>query len=173
MKRLIAVLCASILALVLGGCSEAPSDNHDADIKALKDNEVQWNKDMAAKDADKIVAHYAQDAVLMNPGMPASNGKAAILKTMKDMVTDPAFSLQFQSTQVDVAKSGDMAYTHGTYTFAMTDPATKKVINDKGTYVTVYKKQADGSWKAVQDAAISEMPPPAPEPMESAKGKKK
>jgi ketosteroid isomerase-like protein len=81
------------------------------------------------------------------------------------MVADPAFSLQFQAMHVEVAKSGDLAYTHGAYTMVMTDPASKKVVNDRGSYVTVYKKQADGGWKAIQDAAISEgTPTPVPAP---------
>jgi ketosteroid isomerase-like protein len=33
---------------------------------------------------------------------------------------------------------------------------------DKGTYLTVFKKQSDGSWKAVEDFTASEIPPPAP-----------
>jgi len=175
MKRRLVLTGATALAVVLSGCGDmaSTSTNHDADIQALKDNEAQWNKDFEAKDADKLVAHYTDDAVLMNPGAPASSGKDAIRTALKGMVSDPALSLKFQATQVEVAKSGDMAYTHGNYQMTMTDPATKKVINDKGTYVTVYKKQADGSWKAVQDAAISEVPPPAPAPEPAKSGKKK
>ena len=161
MKRCFAVFCAAGLIALLNACSEAPA-NTDADMKALKDNEAQWNKDYEAKDVNKIAAHYADDAVLMNPGMPASKGKAAIQKTLSDMVGDPALSLKFEADHVDVA--GNMAYTQGHYTMTATDPATKKPMNDHGSYVTVYKKQADGSWKAVQDAAISEVPPPAPPP---------
>ncbi|HTT65113.1 MAG TPA: hypothetical protein VMG35_24850 [Bryobacteraceae bacterium] len=56
---------------------------------------------------------------------------------------------------------GDMAYTQGAYTMTMTDPASKKTVNDKGGYVTIYKKQADGSWKAVADIASSSNPPAA------------
>ena len=42
----------------------------------------------------------------------------------------------------------------------MTDPKAKKPVTDKGKYVTVYKKQADGSWKAVADIMNSDMPLP-------------
>ena len=42
----------------------------------------------------------------------------------------------------------------------MTNPKTKKPVTDKGKYVTVYKKQADGSWKAVADILNSDMPLP-------------
>ena len=161
-----AAALVTVLILAAAGCGDATSSagNHDADIQALKDNETQWNKDFESKDAAKLAAHYTDDAVLMNPGAPASAGKDAVRKTLTEMVADPALSLKFQASQVEVAKSGDLAYTHGAYAMTMTDPASKKVINDKGTYLTVYRKQADGSWKACQDAAISETAPPAPEP---------
>jgi ketosteroid isomerase-like protein len=147
---------------MLSACTEtAVATNTDAEIKAIKDGEVQWNKDFEAKDAAKLGAHYTEDAILMNPGMPAAKGKAAIQKAFGEMVTDPAFSLKFEADRVEVAKSGDLGYTQGHYTLTVTDAATKKPFTDHGSYVTIYKKQADG-WKAVQDAAISEVPPPAP-----------
>jgi uncharacterized protein (TIGR02246 family) len=165
MKQL-ATLCAiTTLALTLTACTQP--DTHDADVKAVQDNEAQWNQDYAAKDAGKIVAHYADDAVLMGPGTQSRSGKDAISDIVKGMVSDPALALKFQSSKVEVAKSGDIAYTQGTYTMTMTDPQTKQVINDHGSYVTTYRKQADGSWKAVADIATSEVPPPPP-PMPAA-----
>ena len=170
MKRHSAALCATALLALLAGCATPPpAVNTGAEIQAIKDNEVQWNKDWDAKDAAKLVAHYTDDAVLMVPAMPALQGAAAIQKALTEMVADPALSLKFQAGRVELAKSGDLAYTQGTYTLTVTDPATKKPITDKGSYVTVYKKQADGSWKAVQDAAVSEIPPPAPEPAKKKK----
>ena len=41
----------------------------------------------------------------------------------------------------------------------MTDPATKKPLESTGSYLTVWQKQADGSWKAVEDFIT---PGPAP-----------
>ena len=34
----------------------------DADIKAVKDVEADWVKDIAAKDADKFASYYSDDA---------------------------------------------------------------------------------------------------------------
>ena len=170
MKHRVAVFCATSALAMLVGCTQAPVANTDADVKALKDIEAQWNKDFEAKDAAKLAAHYTDDAVLFNPGAPASKGKDAIQKTLGEMVGDPAFALKFSPDAVDVAKSGDLAYTRGTYTMTMTDRGTKQPMTDHGSYITVYKKQADGTWKAAEDAAISEVPPPEPAPE---KGKKK
>jgi ketosteroid isomerase-like protein len=89
------------------------------------------------------------------------------------LLTDPALSLKFQASKVEVAKSGDVAYTLGSYTMAMTDPQTKHVGNDHGSYVTTYRKQADGTWKAVADITTSEVPPPAPAPAPAARRRTK
>jgi ketosteroid isomerase-like protein len=98
----------------------------------------------------------------MSPGTPASVGKDAIRKMMTDFVSDPNLSLKFQASRAEVSKSGDMGFTQGSYTLTATDPNTKQVIHDHGSYVTTYSKQSDGSWKAVADIASSEVPPPAP-----------
>jgi len=148
-----------LAALWLAGCG--PTDTRDADTQALKDNESRWNQEYAAKDTEKILAHYADNAILMAPGMPSSSGKDAIRKLLTGMLADPALSLKFQAARVEVSKSGDFGYTQGSYEMSMTDPATKQVIHDHGSYVTTYGKQPDGSWKAVADIATSEVPPPA------------
>jgi uncharacterized protein (TIGR02246 family) len=161
MKRSLFAICTFGLWALATSCAQAPQsvDTHDADVQALKDNEAQWNKDYQAKDLDKIMAHYADDAVLIAPGTQPSIGKEAIHSALKEMVADNALSLSFQADRVDVSKSGDVGYTQGSYTLTVTDPAAKKPISDKGSYVTVYKKQPDGSWKAVSDIASSATPP--------------
>ncbi len=160
MNRRLLMGCAGALLAIASGCGQMPANN-DAEARSLKDNEIQWNKDFAAKDIDKLMAHYTDDAVLMAPGMPAVNGKEAIRAMLKEMVGDNALSLKFESSHVDVDKSGEMGFTQGSYTMTMTDPATKKPVSDKGSYVTVYKK-VDGAWKATSDIASSATPPGAP-----------
>lgn len=163
MNRWLPVVFATAVFALLLGCAPATTapDTHDADVAALKDNEAQWNKDFAAKDVDRLVAHYADDAVLMSPGSPAASGKDAVRAELKAMVADPALALNFQASRVEVSKSGDMAYTQGSYSMTMTSPVTKKPMTDKGSYVTAYKKQ-DGAWKAVSDIATSEVAPAPP-----------
>ena len=149
--------------LLLAGCNTAPPSAPAVDIAAeqakLRDLEAAWVKDAAAKDIDKCVAHYADDAVLMLPGAPAAKSKDAIRAAWKGMLDDPNTKLNFSSDRIEVSASGELATTNGSYTTTMTNPKTKKIMEDKGSYLTVYKKQADGSWKAVEDMIASEVAP--------------
>jgi uncharacterized protein (TIGR02246 family) len=167
--KALAMLCGmAAIALAMSGCNQsAPvatlaADTHDADVKAISDNETQWNQDYVAKDLDKIAAHYADDAVLMTPGAEAVSGKDALRAALKELLSDPAASLTFKASKIDVSKSGELGYAQGSYKMTVTDPKTHKLLNDHGSYVTAYRKQADGSWKAEADIATSAVPPPAP-----------
>jgi uncharacterized protein (TIGR02246 family) len=144
-------------------CTQAPPpDTHDADVQALKDTEAAWAKATAAKDFDKGMTFYADDASLLIANAPAFDGKDAIRAAMKPMFDDPNFALAFQGSRFEVAKSADLGYTQGTYTLTITDPKTKKPVTEKGKYLVAYKKQADGTWKAVAEMDSSDMPLPAP-----------
>jgi uncharacterized protein (TIGR02246 family) len=157
-------LAAFTLAVILAGCKQvAPPapDTHDADVKAIRDLEAATVQAFAAKDLDKIGAFYADNASAFFPDAPVVTGAAAIEAAFKPFFADKNFSLTFAADKVDVAKSGDLGYSQGAYTMTMTDLKTKKVLTEKGKFVTVFKKQADGGWKAIADI-FNEDAPPAP-----------
>jgi uncharacterized protein (TIGR02246 family) len=157
------MLVPLLLLAFTTACTQAPPpDTHAADVQALKDTEAAWSKVMAAKDFEKFISYYADDASVLMPNAPAFNGKDAIRAAFKPLFDDPNFAMNFQGSRIEVAKSGDLGYTQGTYTVTMTDPKTKKPVTDKGKYLTAYKKQADGTWKAVADMSSSDMPLPTP-----------
>src|SRR5665213_2121421 len=161
MRREYAAGCAVGLFLLLAGCSgtpAAPADTSAADLKAIKDGEIAWSADFGSRDPDKIVSHYADDATLMMPDKPIIMGKDAIRSAVAQMYTDKNLALSFTTTTAQVAKSGDIAYTQGTYSMTMTNPKTKKPVEEKGKYLTVYKKQSDGTWKAVEDIDNADAP---------------
>ena len=142
------------------GCSQSPAtDSREADARALREGEVAaFVKDWGGKDADRIAAHYADDGSLMIPNSPVMTGKDAIGKGLKDALADPNWSLALQPVQVEVSKGGDLGYTRGTYVLIATDPASKKAVTEKGRFVTIFRKEADGAWKAVQDINNAEAP---------------
>ena len=144
--------------LILTGCSRSPApDTSAADAQALRDGEVAaFIKDWSGKDAGKIAAHYADNGNVFIPNSPVMTGKDAIGKGLKEAFADPNWSLALQPVQVDVSR--DLGYARGTYVLVATDPASKKAVTEKGRFLTIFRKQADGSWKAIEDMNNAEAP---------------
>ncbi len=151
------------LVLLLAGCNTAPPAAPAVDLVVeqakIHDIESNWAKEAAAKDLEKATGHYTDDAVLMVTGAPAAKGKEAVHALWKGMLDDPNIKLNFSSDRIEMSAGGDLATARGSYTMTTTNPKTKKPVDDKGSYVTVYKKQADGNWKAIEDINTSEVAP--------------
>jgi len=170
--RTTGILTVGALAVMLSACGSEPV-NKVAIEKSVTDVEKGILKAFNSKDTAGVAASYTADAIIMTPGAAPMKGTDAITAGLKELVADPNFKLDFASDRVEVADSGDLVATHGAYTLIVSDPVTKQPINDKGSYVTVFRKQKDGAWKAVLDINTSEVPPPAPPaPKAAAKQKK-
>lgn len=152
------VLAASILV----GCAQPPPppaeppDTRAADEAAIRAAVKDWAAAGQAKDAERFASFYAEDATLMLEGAPDFKGKAAIHEAIGGMMQDANFALSFEATDVQVARSGDIGVEQGTYSLTTTDPKSKKAATQSGHYVVVWKKQADGQWKALVDAPVSD-----------------
>ncbi len=118
-----------------------------------------WATSLVAADVPAILANYADDGVMMQSGMPAVSGRAAIEEAMKGMVA--AMKVDSAAfTMNDLKVSGDLAVETGSYRMTMT-PTGGAPMNDAGKYVTVWQKQADGSWKVIRDISNSDVAPPS------------
>lgn len=152
----------AVLALVCAGCQQQqPVVNLETEKKTILEMEAAWAKAGAAKDLDAFVSYYAEDAAVLEPNKPAHNGKAAIKAGLGELFALPGMSLDFKSTKVEVAASGEMAWSTGGYTLSFQDPKGA-TMSDRGKFVTVFAKQADGQWRVVADMFSSDLPPPAP-----------
>ncbi|HYJ83297.1 MAG TPA: SgcJ/EcaC family oxidoreductase, partial [Allosphingosinicella sp.] len=139
------VFMAAGAMLAITGCQQAPAKVDTAAIeKQLKEGETRWNQAYAQRDAAALAGAYADDAALANPGAPLVSGKEAIRKETAAFAADPNLRVQFASDRIQVAASGDLAYTRGHYSLTMTDPASRKPSTSTGNYLTVWKKQQDG-----------------------------
>lgn len=122
----------------------------DANAKALAKLDDDWSKAAATKDADKVASFYAEDAIAYPPNEPAAMGRAAARKVWASYFADKTFAITWKTVHAEVAKSGELGYTAGTYEDSFKGPDGKQV-NEKGKYLTAWKKEKDGSWKAIQD----------------------
>lgn len=159
---LLASLCLS------AACQTQPAaDTRAADEATLRNLDAEWSKAAGAKDIEKTVSYYSDDALVMPPNSPVLQGKAAVRAMWQGMLNMPGFGGGWKVTKVEIARSGDLGYVTGTYEFNETD-ANGKPKTDKGKYLEVWKKQADGNWKCVADIFNTDLPaaPSAPAPTE-------
>jgi uncharacterized protein (TIGR02246 family) len=116
----------------------------------------------AAKRGDTAVvgAIYAEDVVVMMPNEPAHRGRDAALKSFASAFTRAQVK-EFNIKTDDVQVGGDLAVETGNYEMTL-QPAGGAEIKDKGKYITVWKRQADGSWRILRDIVNSDLPATAP-----------
>jgi len=149
-------LCGCVVLLSFTFVS--PATAADTKIEqALRDLDAQWSAAAGAKDVDKTVSFYSDDAVVMPPNAPSATTKETIRSAWKEMLTTPGAAVSWKATKVEVAKSGDLACVSGTYEETTTD-ASGKPVKDHGKYVEVWEKQADGTWKCGADIWNSDLP---------------
>jgi ketosteroid isomerase-like protein len=105
--------------------------------------------------ADAFMGFVAQDGMIMPPNEPAVSGAAAHDWAAKTMAT-PGFGVSWSASVVEVAGSGDVGYTSGTYDLHANAPDGSP-FSDHGKYLTVWKKDAAGAWKVALDTFNSDV----------------
>ncbi len=120
------------------------------DEAAIRQAARVWSDVADAKDLEKTVSYYAEDANMFPNGAPVVMGKAGIRKVWEAFMATPGYSLRTTTFKVDVAKSRDLAYEAGTFELKQNDPQGNRV-SAMGKYIVVWKRQTNGDWKAVVD----------------------
>jgi uncharacterized protein (TIGR02246 family) len=124
---------------------------------ALRGLDEAFVRDANRKDAAALVAgFYAEDAVLLPPNAPMLTGVDAIREFWQTVLDAGVADVTLETTRVGA--SGDLAYGIGRYT--LTAPlAGGGRAEDGGKYLVVFRRQADGTWKAIADMFGSNRPP--------------
>lgn len=98
---------------------------------------------------ESFLEFFADDGINFQPH-PVKT-REAILKRPAP-TTRPPVVLNWEPAYADISRAGDLGYTTGPY--VLTDNSPQKNSPHYGFYFSVWKKQADGSWKVVIDAGI-------------------
>jgi ketosteroid isomerase-like protein len=143
----------SLIAVVLiAGCTRTVDVRQERNLLMQRDQE--WSGTIT--DAGRFVSFLAADASIYPAGMPIATGEQAIREMHKAMTSSPGFSLRWTPAKAEVSAAGDIGYTTGTY------EATMANGTEKGKYVTLWRKQADGNWKVAEDIFNADSVPQAP-----------
>ena len=156
------VFSLAVLLLVTFGCAQKM--DVEAERAAIRNADGAWSKTATAKDVDRFVSFFADDASLLPPNTAAMTKREAIREWASELMANPGFALSWQATKVEVSRSGELGYSLGTYEFTIHD-AEGESVTDRGKYVTVWKKRPESTWKVVADIFNSNLPlPTAPTP---------
>jgi ketosteroid isomerase-like protein len=117
----------------------------------------EWSAKVASAPVDEWIDFWAEDAVMMPPGLPAVRGKAAIRQYVEAAGKLPGFQIRWEPESAYVSKSGDLAYMIERNVTIVNDAQGNPVMTH-GKVVTVWRKGADGSWQNVVDM-WNEAPP--------------
>jgi uncharacterized protein (TIGR02246 family) len=153
--RMIVLTCCCLPLLVLG-CTQQQPDTRAADERAIREADSAWSAASAAKDIDRWLSYLAPDASIFPPNSPTIAGSEAIRNSVVQGFASPG-NMNSKTDKVEVSRGGDLGYASGTYEFTFND-AKGKPITDRGKYLTLWKKQSDGKWKAVVDMYNSDLP---------------
>jgi uncharacterized protein (TIGR02246 family) len=148
-------LAIALGLIALGACASA-TVNQSTDAQTIRSLGNDWQRAIAARDVERIVALHAPDAISLTSNMPAATGAAGIRNAYSGLVNLPGLSLVWVPTSIDVV-SPTVANEYGTYTMSFDGPQGK--INDRGNYTTVWHK-IDGQWRVATDATVSSTPFP-------------
>jgi ketosteroid isomerase-like protein len=156
----------ALLLLTAVACGTAPSDDAAAMARALSELRVadsSVSAAIAARDAERTARFYTDDAVIMPVAEPIVEGRVAILEEWRHVFGIPGYANNSRLVASAVSAAADLGYTRGTYESPMLDRGGKPVV-ERGKWVSVWKRETDGTWRIVLDIFNTDSPPPDHQP---------
>jgi ketosteroid isomerase-like protein len=138
-----------ILLILVSSCRLHNRDEEDipkADITELQivDSEFSdYSKQHGMRRA--FLEYIDDDGVMMKDQSLPIKGARAI--DLISSMNDSTVTMTWEPEGGDIAASGELGYTYGIY-----EMRDRENNVQRGTYVTIWKKQKDGKWKFVLDS---------------------
>ena len=137
-------LNALLLIVLFVSCNNSSKVDLAKEKEAMKNADIAFSDLSAQKGMKAAFLEYLDSGlVLLRPNHYPIVGKDA--QQYLQNINDSSFTLTWKPDAAEVAATGDLSFTYGVYTLKQKDTTIQ------GTYVSVWKKQADGSWKYVLD----------------------
>ena len=145
------------LAFPDAAAQEKPNPLTDATMNPgkmlLYDLEARFAKDVLERGGAGFADWFAEDGVALGNGAAPLVGRVAIARSANWSPKD--YQLTWTPTDAMMGPSGDMGYTWGHYEGHSKD-ANGNPVTTSGRYITMWRREPDGSWKVVLDAGSNE-----------------
>lgn len=141
-----------IIMIVLVGCTD--HIDIDKEKEKLMQTDINFsNRSIEVGNHQAFLEYAASDAVLLKPNHMPIIGKVAIEQHF-NLSSDSIYQLSWQPSFARVAESGELGYTFGFYQLEIIEGEEKGKIY-KGTYTSIWEKNAKGNWRFVLDTGNS------------------
>ena len=144
-----------LLTLIALNCSVIGADEQSrlADArKAIDKGNAQWVEAWDKADASLIAKLFAEDGVLLGRNGKFFKGPEQVFQRQKTVMESAGTGVRATVTTVDLWLDGETAYETGTYSYKYQEKG--QPVNEEGRYVTIWKRQTDGSWKIAVDMGV-------------------
>jgi ketosteroid isomerase-like protein len=131
---------ASLTAAI--GPPQAPGPRSPGELRD------EWVNDLRSKQLDHILTLYAPNAVFLQPSGARVSGQAALRDLFKNVMG--SFDSELTLHVVNTGASGNLVYEDGNYEETLVPLAGGPKIQMHATYLTVYRRQGDGTWRIVE-----------------------
>jgi ketosteroid isomerase-like protein len=158
LRQYVAMVTVLIVAASLTACETARTRRPStaADEAAITEFNKRYLKAINDGDSATLASLTTPEHIMIAPGRPPIVGKEA---------NDAANARVAQTTKIEETwspqetfVSGDLAFQRGTFTVAATPKAGGNTTRVGGTFMRIYKRQANGEWRMVRDMFNTDQP---------------
>lgn len=149
-------LAWALLFFPLVGCAQQPPPEIDqaGQAQVIRDLDAALSDAAQAQDVATFGSFFSVEAVQMPPNATPLEGRAAIEESAAGLFASGGV-VRFETLEVRVSSSGDMAFSRGKYYLTM--PIPDGLARDEGSYLEVWQK-VGGDWKITADSFNSDLP---------------
>jgi uncharacterized protein (TIGR02246 family) len=137
------VSAPGILLALQAGKSASPGG-----VGAVSEAGDEFAAALNAKDVSRALALYSDDAALLPPGGEPIRGLTAIEACWKQLIEQGLSEIRSRSVASE--SSGDLGFEAGEFELTIHIPGGP-VVTDRGKYLNVLKRGADGRWRITWD----------------------
>jgi len=154
------VLCVLCMATALAGCATTGGRSTENDVAAIKQIWASYCACVMKGDSTGYLALWDAGGIQLRPNAPSRT------KQEMDVQVPAAFKASVEANDIsmtinplEVTVDGAWAYSRGSYAQELRNKSTGATTNVDGKFLTVFKRQDDGSWRIYRDCFNSNAVP--------------
>jgi ketosteroid isomerase-like protein len=113
---------------------------------------------LIAGDAQRWIESWTEDCIQMPPGGPMNAGKHMLYESISAWLDAYKVSDLKPIGELEIQEAVDWAYARGQYSYRLTPQDGSPAYVFEGKFLSIFKRQTDGTWKMHRDCFNSSTP---------------